>query len=135
MSEATSIAAGPAPIGELRAAAVTLGRRYLLDFPREAAQQIERLPLAAAARLLAQRPGSVRVRCGSRSRRTSLRACETLLADTAALVLAEAEPAASAAALSQMDEAPREALLAGLQAEVGRELRELTSYPRDVAAI
>lgn len=120
--------------GTLRAAAAALGRRYLLDFPREAAHQIERMRLADAAALLAEQPEVVRVRVW-----------ESLASDVAAgllgampaaisiLVLAEAEPAASAAALSQAESKLRESLLAGLQGEIARELRELMSYPRDVA--
>jgi magnesium transporter len=135
MSDAVSVVVdGPVPNGGLHAAAATLGRRYLLDFPREAAQQIERMPIAAAARLLAQQPDAVRVRVWEAiASDVAAGLLEALPADAAALVLAEAEPAASAAALSQLDEAPREALLARLQGEVARELRELMAYPRDVA--
>ncbi len=120
--------------GALHAAAATLGRRYLLDFPREAAQQVERIALADAAALLAQQPEAVRVRVWeSLASDVAARLLGALPQATAAALLAEAEPAASAAALSQARPALRQSLLGALQAEVAGELRELMAYPHDAA--
>ena len=41
---------------EAEAAIAALNRRYLLDYPREAARRIESLPLAGAAEILAGQP-------------------------------------------------------------------------------
>jgi magnesium transporter len=119
---------------DLRHAVAALNQRYLLDFPREAARQIERLPTEAAAALLEAQPASARVHVW-----------ESLVGDVAtavlrhwpapigAQVLAEAEPAASAGALGQLEPPARELLFAQMHADVARELRTLLEYPDDVA--
>jgi magnesium transporter len=119
---------------DVRHAVAALNQRYLLDFPREAARQIERLPTEAAAALLEAQPASARVHVW-----------ESLVGDVAtavlrhwpaligAQVLAEAEPAASAGALAQLEPPERERLFAQMHADVARELRTLLEYPDDVA--
>jgi magnesium transporter len=111
---------------------VALNQRFLLDYPHEAARELESLPAAEAAAVLGEQPRPVVVR-----------AWEVLAADVAGAVLlelredlaahliAEAEPIATVAALFQLETAERERQLARLDAQVARELRELMAYPED----
>ncbi|MDA1117728.1 MAG: magnesium transporter [Proteobacteria bacterium] len=115
-------------------AVAALNQRFLLDFPGEAARELEAMPAQDAASLLA-----------THAPRAAVRAWEALAPDVArevlellpgALarhVLAESEPASSVAVLSQLEPEEREARLSGLDKEVARELRELAAYPENSA--
>jgi magnesium transporter len=115
-------------------AVTALNQRFLLDFPGEAARELEAMPAEDAAALLA-----------SHAPRAAVRAWEALAPDVAREVLehlppelgrhvlTEAEPASSVAVLSQLEPAERETLLARVDREVARELRELAAYPEDSA--
>ena len=115
-------------------AVAALNERFLLDFPQEAARELETLPAEEAAALL-----------GAAAPRAAVRAWQALAPDVAQLVLArlpaplagqllaEAEPAAAAAALAQAEPDERDALLAALDPQVGRELRALLEYPPEAA--
>lgn len=116
------------------AVAVALSRRFLLDYPAEAARRIERMPADDCVALLAAQPPHVLVKVW-----------ELLASDVAATVaaglpeeltaqlLSEATPAASAAALVQLEPEERQQLLGQLTPEVARELEELLEYPEDTA--
>ncbi len=111
-----------------------LNQRYLLDYPHEAARELERMPPEGAAELLGAQPP-----------RAVVRAWQALAPDVACAVLervpealarellAESEPAVSAAVLAQLEAAARARLLALLDPQVARELRELLQYPQDSA--
>ncbi len=111
-----------------------LRRRYLLDYPREAARELEKIAPEDAAELLAPLPAHV-----------VLPVWQALVPDAAAAMLAgvspqiarqwlsEAEPAIAATALVQFDEPRRSALLELLDAQVATELRELLAYPDNTA--
>ena len=119
---------------EADSAVSALNQRFLLDFPHEAARELESMPFDDAAELLAAQPP-----------RAVIRTWQALAADVAReilerlpdplgrQVLAESEPANSVAVLGQMDDAERERLLGGLDAEVANELRDLLAYPEDCA--
>jgi magnesium transporter len=111
-----------------------LNERFLLDFPREAARELESMPVEdAAAVLIAQPPRAV------------VRAWELLAPDIAAAmlerfseelarhVLAESDPMASVAALLQVGADERERRLRSLVPAVAHELRELMAYPENSA--
>lgn len=117
-----------------RGAIQALNQRFFLEFPLEAAHELETLPAAEIARTFAAHaPSAV------------LRPWQRLTPDIAAGVLAEvplelaryllkeAPPVVSASVLAQFDEEPRERLLAALDPAVARELRELLAYPEDSA--
>ncbi len=118
----------------LAPAEAALTQRYLLDYPHEAARLFEAMPAGDAAALLGLQPPHA-----------ALRAWEALAPDVASDVLdrlpeplalhlvAEAEPVASVAVLTQMEPATRETWLKRLDSEVARELRELLAYPDDCA--
>lgn len=118
----------------LPAADAALTRRFLLDYPHEAARLFEAMPPADAAALLSAQPPHA-----------ALRAWEGLAPDVAGALLsrlpealslhllAEAEPVVSVAVLAQFDAAPREVWLQQLERQVADELRGLLSYPADCA--
>ncbi len=115
-------------------AVTALTRRYLQDYPLEAARHIERMEPRVAAALLEQQGMIVRVRVWQCM--TADTAAATLLAlpaEQAHGLLAEAEPAATAAALAQLDNAERQSLLGALDPQVAKELQSLLDYPDDVA--
>ncbi len=119
---------------EVLPAIAALSRRYLLDYPREAARQIEKMPPAEAADLLARQPTHALVRVWQAM--TADAAAATLQALPSAQVrqlLAETEPAAAAAALAQFDADARNELFGQLDKQVAEELRELVEYPDHVA--
>ncbi len=115
-------------------AIAALNQRFLVDYPHEAARELEAMTIADAAELLAAQPP-----------RAVVRAWQALMPDIAreviaklpaplvSHVLAESEPVNSVAVLAQIEPAERERLLGLLDAQVGRELRELLAYPEDCA--
>jgi len=116
------------------AAVSALNERFLLDFPAEAARELEAMPAEDAAGLLAaQAPRAVVRAWEALAPDVARDVLERMPGTLARHVLAEAEPAASVAALAQLDAAAREQRLEGLSAEVARELRELTAYPENTA--
>jgi magnesium transporter len=115
-------------------AVAALTQRFLLDFPGEAARELESMPANEAAALLAPHVLRAVVRAWEALAADFARAVlEHLPAELAHRVLAEAEPAASAAVLMLLEPEARERLLAPLDKEVARELRALASYPEDSA--
>ncbi len=115
-------------------AVAALTRRYLLDFPREAARELEKIPAVDAAALMAPLPSNVVVPVWQAL--TADIAAATLRSappDAARQWVSEAEPAVAAAALAQFDAPERDALLGRLDAQVARELGELLAYPEATA--
>jgi len=116
------------------AAVAALNQKFLLDFPGEAARELESMPVADAAALLASHAPRAAVRAWEALAPDVAReVLERLPADLARHVLAEAEPASSVAVLSQLEPEAREQRLATLDKEVARELRDLSAYPQDSA--
>jgi len=115
-------------------AMAALNRRYLIDYPYEAARQLEGMERAEIAEVLAAAP-----------RHAAVRVWQALAADVAAAVLenmpldqarrlvAEAEPNASVAALMQLERERREEIVGGLEPQVAKELRTLLEYPENTA--
>jgi magnesium transporter len=116
------------------AAMRALNQRFFVEFPLEAARELETLPADEIARAFAAHPpGAV------------LRPWQRFTPDIAAAVLAAAPPelaryllkeapaVVSASVLAQFEMAERDRLLASLDTAVARELRELLAYPEDSA--
>ena len=119
---------------EVLPAVAALSRRYLLDYPREAARQIEKMPPAEAANLLARQPTHALVRVWqSMTADAAAAALQALPPAQAGQLLTETEPAAAAAALAQFDDELRSQLFGQLDKQVADELRELVEYPENVA--
>jgi len=115
-------------------AVAALTQRFLLDFPGEAARELEGMEAEEAAALLAPHVPRAVVRAWEALAADFARAVlEHLPAALAQRVLAEAEPAASAAVLMLLEPEARERLLKPLDREVARELRALAGYPQDSA--
>ncbi len=115
-------------------ATAALSRRYLLDYPREAARQIEKIAPDEAVALLLPMPLNVVLPVWQAL--TPDAAAATLQAvppEIARQWLGEAEPAVAAAALAQFGDSERAALLALLDAQVAKEMRDLLAYPDDAA--
>jgi magnesium transporter len=115
-------------------AVAALNQKFLLDYPGEAARELEAMPAEDAAVLLASHAPRAAVRAWeSLAPDVALEVLDRLPADLARYVLAEAEPASSVAVLSQLETEEREKRLVVLDKEVARELRELSAYPEDSA--
>jgi magnesium transporter len=124
------LAATPGPSG----ADAALTSRYLLDYPHEAARLLDAMVADDVAALLAGQPPHAALRAWQAlSPDVALQVLERLPEALAAHLLAEADPVASVAVLTQFDEAGRTAWLQRLQPDVARELRELLAYPGDCA--
>jgi magnesium transporter len=120
--------------GEASSAVAALHKRFLLDHPFEASLRLEAMPVAEAAGLLAELPPLAAVRTWQALSSDAARAVlERLPRDFALRVLTDAEPAASAAALAQLEAEPREALLGALEPQVAFDLRQLLAYPAEAA--
>ncbi len=120
-----------APLGTAEAA---LTQRFLLDYPHEAARLFEAMPATDAAALLAVQPAHATLRTWqSLAPDVALQVLEQLPEPQAIHLLAEAEPQASVAVLTQLDPAPREIWLKRLGTDVELELRSLLAYPDDCA--
>ncbi len=125
-------AAATAPLAS--AAEQALTRRYLLDYPAEAARLLEAMPTADAAAVLAVQPPHAALRAWQALAPDVAAATLQLLPDPLALhLLAEAEPIGCVAVLTQFDGEPREHWLRRLDAEIAKELRALLAYPEDCA--
>jgi magnesium transporter len=115
-------------------AEAALNERFLLDYPREAARELEALPAADGAALLAAAAPRAAVRAWQALTPDVAReVLERLPEPFAAQLLAESEPAASVAVLAQLDAAERARRLDQLDPQVARELAELASYPEESA--
>jgi magnesium transporter len=115
-------------------AEAALNERFLLDYPREAARELESMPPEEAAAFLATVAPRAAVRAWqSLAPDVARAALERLPEPLAAELLMEAEPAASVAALAQFDAEERARRLAQLDPQVARELAALVAYPEDAA--
>lgn len=120
--------------GDVTAAVDALNRRFLLDYPQEAAQKLETLPLTEAAALLGAEPVHVVAPVWTQLAPDVEEALAAHLpGDQVARLLAELEPSRAAALLRRLDEDRREGLIAQLEPAVAREVRTLLSYPPDTA--
>ncbi|MCR4301918.1 MAG: magnesium transporter [Sulfuricaulis sp.] len=111
-----------------------LNRRFLTDYPREAAQHVEGLSTAKAAEVLAQQPVHVVVPVWQHlAQDMEERLLAALPEKQRTLLLAELDPSPCAALLNRLDPETRTRYLAALNPEISRELGELMAYPPDTA--
>jgi magnesium transporter len=127
-------AAEATPSSSMAPADAALTHRFLLDYPHEAARLFEAMPAEDAASLLALQPPHAALRAWQLlAPDVALDVMGHLPAPLAEHLLAEAEPVASVAVLTQLKAEECEVWLKRLDAEVARELRELLAYPEDCA--
>ncbi len=111
-----------------------LNERFLLDYPREAARALEKIPEDIAVEMLLQRSASARLQTWQvLAPDLAARVVMALPVESALQLLAEGDPQVSVAALAQLESAPREALLSALRAPAAQELRMLMAYPQNTA--
>jgi magnesium transporter len=115
-------------------AVTALHRRFLFDYPHEAARQLEAIELDDAVELLSAVPPNAAVR-----------SWQAMASDIAATIvqrapdalarhlLSETEPAQAAAVLAQVEPEPRARLLGLLNAQIAAELEALLVYPPESA--
>jgi magnesium transporter len=115
-------------------AAEVLGRRYMIDFPVQAALSIETMTPAEAAACLERLPIPASVPVWNAI--ASGFAAAVLRAMTPSAqhaLIAELDRSRGAEFLSLLEDDEREAILAGLPPSLAQELRDLLSYPEDSA--
>ena len=119
---------------EAAAAIDALNRRFLTDYPREAARHLEELPNAKAAEVLAQQPVHVIVPVWQHlSQDTEERVLAALPDKLRTPLLAELDPSPCAALLNRLEPETRARYLTSLNPEIARELGELMLFPPDTA--
>jgi magnesium transporter len=115
-------------------AVLALNQRYFLDYPHEAARQLESLPPRDIADLLAGQAPHAAVRVWQLlASNVAGAALERVPEALARHLMSESEPAASVTVLAQFDRADRDRLLRILEPQVASELREMLEYPEDSA--
>ena len=115
-------------------AVLALNQRYFLDYPHEAARQLESLPPQEIAELLAGQPPHAVVRVWQLLAPNVAGAALEGVAETLARhLMSESEPAASVTVLAQFERADRDRLLGMLEPQVADELRGMLEYPEDSA--
>lgn len=118
----------------LAPAEAALTHRFLLDYPNEAARLFESMPSDEAAALIAAQPLHAALRAWQSLSPDVARDVLDRLPDSLALhILSEAEPLASVAVLTQLEDQEMEAWLSRMNTEVAQELRMLLAYPDDCA--
>ena len=119
---------------EATAAIDALNRRFLTDYPREAARHLEELPTTKAAEVLAQQPVHVIVPVWQHlSQDTEERLLAAVSDKLRSALLSELDPAPSATLLNRIDPEIRAQYMAPLNPEIAKELDELMHYPPDSA--
>ena len=115
-------------------AITALNQRYFLDFPQEAARQLENLSPAQISELLAKYPPHAALRPWQRLTPDIARAVlDHADRKLAVYLLMESSPVIGASVLAQCDEADRVQFLESVDAQVAQELRELLAYPDSTA--
>jgi magnesium transporter len=111
-----------------------LTHRFLLDYPREAAQTLERLAPEEAAPLLGRLPVHVlRATWDYLIPSLAERLLTALPDPVASALLRELDPGRAAATLIRLEPGTRQRLLAGLDRETAQDLERLIRYPADSA--
>lgn len=111
-----------------------LNRRFLQDYPADAAAQLETLEVRDIVPVLSELPAQVLAPVWSKMvPRVAAMLTNALPEALAADILAEIAPNIAVRILSQLPRTDREQLLESLDPAIGRELTRLMSYPEDSA--
>ncbi len=111
-----------------------LNLRYLLDYPGEAARELERMDAQAVATLLAQQPAHAVLPVWEQLTSDVEQAVITLLPDALVRhILSELEPALAVGLLVRLDADDQARYMALLDPQVAAELAKLMDYPADSA--
>ncbi|MDX1710718.1 MAG: CBS domain-containing protein, partial [Rhodovibrionaceae bacterium] len=111
-----------------------LNRRYLLDYPEEAAQLIEQMPPDEAAESIMDQPAQVLAPVWRRLvPNVAVELLSRMPDDLVRNLLSELRPMEALRLLGALDEAERERCLGLLDPHIRGELNELMAYPPDTA--
>jgi magnesium transporter len=111
-----------------------LHRRFLFDYPHEAARQLESIELDEAVELLSTVPPNAAARTWQAMASDVAAAAVQRAPDGLARhLLSETEPAQAASVLAQIEPEPRARLLGLLNAQIAAELQALLVYPPESA--
>ena len=111
-----------------------LHRRFLFDYPHEAARQLESLELDEAVELLTTVPPNAAARTWqAMASDVAATAVQRAPDGLARHLLSETEPAQAASVLAQIEPEPRARLLGLLNAQIAAELQALLVYPPESA--
>ncbi len=120
--------------GNLDAATVKLERRFLLDFPWEAARRIETLPTAETAPTLTRQPADVLAPLWRMLLpETAARLLKRLPDDLACALLGELRPGEALRVFNALKPADRERYLAALDPAIADDLKRLGDFPEGSA--
>jgi magnesium transporter len=115
-------------------AAVTLTRRYFLDYPLSAAQGLEDMPAKAAAQALAEHPASALTPVFVELAPDAAAAIVRLLpAALRTSLLEELPPNETVRLLAQFDGKERAKIISKLDSSIAEEIERLLQYPADSA--
>jgi len=115
-------------------AVAALHRRFLFDYPHEAARQLEAMELDEAVELLGEVPPNAAVRTWQAMASDIGAAAVQRAPDALARhLLSETEPAQAASVLAQIEPEPRARLLGLLNPQIAAELQALLVYPPESA--
>jgi magnesium transporter len=115
-------------------AAVTLTRRYFLDYPLSAAQRLEDMPAKAAAQALAEHPASALTPVFVELAPDAAAAIVRLLpAALRTSLLEELPPNETVRLLAQFDGKERAKIISKLDSSIAEEIERLLQYPADSA--
>jgi len=115
-------------------AVAALHRRFLFEYPHEAARQLEAMELDDAVELLGEVPPNAAVRTWQAMASDIGAAAVQRAPDALARhLLSETEPAQAASVLAQIEPEPRARLLALLNSQIAAELEALLVYPPESA--
>ncbi len=121
-------------IGNADTAITALDRKFIVDYPGDAARQLESMPETQASRVLARQ--SIRVILPTWRLLAPNAAANFLTqmpAEFAAELLSELAPNEALQVLGLVDDIKKESLLGLLDQAIARELRDLMIYPPDTA--
>lgn len=111
-----------------------LNRRFLIDLPWQAAQQIEDMSASEAAAALSTQPATVLIPVFQRlTPNVSADLLRILPEDLALALLAEQLPNDALRLLNLLENDERDALVAKLEPSIAAEIRRLMEYPSDSA--
>lgn len=120
--------------GNLDAATVKLERRFLIDFPWEAARRIETLPTAETAPTLTRQPADVLAPLWRMLLpETAARLLKRLPDDLACALLGELRPGEALRVFNALKPADRERYLAALDPAIADDLKRLGDFPEGSA--
>lgn len=113
---------------------VALEKRYLQDFPREAARNLERLPVDQAAQAMENQPPELIVPAFEQvASDVQERLIERLPEETVGRIFSEMDPSLAAELLLSLDAVDRSRWLATMEATARKLVEGLIAYPPDTA--